>query len=111
MVATIIAPTVGINVFSWQFILTLIAIDVIASFGVAGVGGGATFTALMVLGTLNLPVAIMGVLIAIDPIIDMARTALNVNDSILAGVVTAKNMSELDHDKLSDRSKIVANEL
>lgn len=28
----------------------------------------------------------------------MARTALNVNDSILAGVVTAKNMDELDYD-------------
>ena len=111
MVAAIIAPTAGINVLSWQFILTLIAIDVIASFGVAGVGGGATFTTLMVLGTLNLPVAIMGVLIAIDPIIDMARTALNVNDSILAGVVTAKNMGELDHDKLGDQNNIVANEL
>lgn len=60
MVAAIIAPTAGINVLSWQFVLTLMAIDVIASFGVAGVGGGATFTTLMVLGTLNLPVAIMG---------------------------------------------------
>ena len=111
MVAAIIAPTAGINVLSWQFVLTLMAIDVIASFGVAGVGGGATFTTLMVLGTLNLPVAIMGVLIAIDPIIDMARTALNVNDSILAGVVTAKNMDELDYDKLGNRKNIVANEL
>ncbi|MGM9892112.1 L-cystine transporter [Limosilactobacillus sp.] len=111
MVAAIIAPTAGISVTSWQFILTLIAIDVISSFGVAGVGGGATFTTLMVLGTLNLPVAVMGVLIAIDPIIDMARTALNVNDSILAGVVTAKNLDELDHDKLKDQTNIVANEL
>lgn len=111
MVAAIIAPTVGINVFSWQFVLTLVAIDVVSSFGVAGVGGGATFTTLMVLGTLNLPVAIMGVLIAIDPIIDMARTALNVNDSILAGVVTAKRMNELDKDKFDDGQLVVANQL
>ena len=109
MVAAIIAPTVGINVFSWQFVLTLVAIDVVSSFGVAGVGGGATFTTLMVLGTLNLPVAIMGVLIAIDPIIDMARAALNVNDSILAGVVTAKRMNELDKDKFDDGQLVVAN--
>ena len=63
----------------------------------------------MVLGTLNLPVAIMGVLIAIDPIIDMARAALNVNDSILAGVVTAKRMNELDKDKFDDGQLVVAN--
>lgn len=107
MVATIIAPTVGVNVFSWQFILSLIAVVTISSFGVAGVGGGATFTTLMVLGTLGLPVGMMGVLIAIDPIIDMARTALNVNDSILAGVLAAKANNNLDHEKLADKSLLV----
>lgn len=109
MVATIIAPTVGVNVFSWQFILSLIAIVTISSFGVAGVGGGATFTTLMVLGTLGLPVGMMGVLIAIDPIIDMARTALNVNDSILAGVLAAKSTDSLDYKKLNNRQLLVRN--
>ena len=57
------------------FILTLIAVVVISSFGVAGVGGGATFASILVLSTLNLPVALAGVLISIEPIIDMGRTA------------------------------------
>ena len=96
MVAAITAPLVGVNIFSWQFVLSLVVIDVISSFGVAGVGGGATFTTLMVLGALNLPVTVLGVLIAIDPIVDMARTALNVNDSMIAGVITAKRTGELD---------------
>lgn len=96
MVAAISAPLAGINIFSWQFILTLVLIDVVSSFGVAGVGGGATFTTLMVLGALNLPVTVLGVLIAIDPVVDMARTALNVNDSMVAGVITAKRMGQLD---------------
>jgi L-cystine uptake protein TcyP (sodium:dicarboxylate symporter family) len=43
MLATIVAPTVGINIFSIEFILSLIAIVTISSLGVAGVGGGATF--------------------------------------------------------------------
>ena len=43
MLATIVAPTVGIDVFSLQFILMLVAVVTISSFGVAGVGGGATF--------------------------------------------------------------------
>lgn len=108
MVATIIAPTVGVNVFSFRFILTLLAVVTISSFGVAGVGGGATFTTLMVLGTMNLPVGILGVLIAIDPIVDMARTALNVNDSMVAGLITAKSMGELDTHKLVDSRLVIA---
>lgn len=111
MIATIIAPTVGINVLSLHYILTLIAVVTISSFGVAGVGGGSTFTTLMVLGTLNLPVAIMGVIIAIDPIVDMARTLVNVNDSILAGLIAAKATGELNQAVLNDGAKLVSSTL
>ncbi|MCI1985774.1 MAG: cation:dicarboxylase symporter family transporter [Lactobacillus sp.] len=111
MIATIIAPTVGINVFTPQYILSLIAVVTLASFGSAGVGGGATFSTLMVLGTLNLPVAIMAVIIAIDPIVDMARTAVNVNDSILAGLIAAKATKSLDDDVLNDDGNVIANTL
>ena len=54
MLATIVAPTVGVNVFDLKFIVMLIAIVTISSFGVAGVGGGATFASLIVLGAMNL---------------------------------------------------------
>lgn len=111
MIATIIAPTVGVNVFSFQFILSLIAIVTLSSFGVAGVGGGATFTTLMVLGALNLPVEIMGVIIAIDPIVDMARTLVNVNDSILAGLIAAKQTGQLDNETLKDTTQVVESTL
>ncbi|MNO00659.1 L-cystine uptake protein TcyP [compost metagenome] len=53
----------------------------------AGVGGGGTFAALIVLSTLNFPVALVGIFIAIEPIVDMARTALNVNGSMMSGVL------------------------
>lgn len=106
IVATIIAPTVGLDIFSWQFILMLVLIDVIASFGVAGVGGGALFTTLIVLGALNLPVTSLGVLIAIDPIVDMGRTLVNVNDSILAGLITAKKTNQLDETILNDANAV-----
>lgn len=96
MLAVMIAPTVGINPTSWDFILTLILVVVISSFGVAGVGGGATFASLIVLSTMNLPVALAGLLISVEPLIDMGRTALNVNDSIAAGVITGKILGEND---------------
>lgn len=107
MLATIVAPTVGIDVFSLQFILMLVAVVTISSFGVAGVGGGATFASLIVLGAMNLPVAIVGLVISVEPLIDMARTAVNVNDSMVAGVLTSARIHELDRDVLNDRDVVL----
>ncbi|MGE7923602.1 L-cystine transporter [Viridibacillus arvi] len=98
MLAVMIAPSVGINPLEPSFILTLIAVVAISSFGVAGVGGGATFAAILVLSAMNLPVALAGVLISVEPLIDMGRTALNVNGSMTAGVATARVTGELDKD-------------
>lgn len=89
MLAIMVAPVAHLHI-DFQFVITLIAVVIISSFGVAGVGGGATFASILVLSTLNLPVALAGVLISIEPLIDMGRTALNVNDSILAGTGTAR---------------------
>jgi L-cystine uptake protein TcyP (sodium:dicarboxylate symporter family) len=104
MLATIVAPTVGVNVFDLKFIIMLIAIVTISSFGVAGVGGGATFASLIVLGAMNLPVAIVGLVISVEPLIDMARTAVNVSGSMVAGVVTSERIHELDREMLKDEN-------
>ncbi|GGG96795.1 L-cystine transporter [Staphylococcus pragensis] len=100
MLAIMVAPVAKVDI-DLPFILTLIGVVIISSFGVAGVGGGATFASILVLSTLNLPVALAGVLISIEPIIDMGRTALNVNDSILAGTGTAKLTGNLDKEKFN----------
>ena len=96
MLAVMVAPTVGINPLDIGFMMTLIAIISISSFGVAGVGGGATFSALIVLSALDLPVALVGLLISIEPLIDMGRTALNVSGAITAGTVTSRLMGTTD---------------
>ncbi|MCC3381832.1 L-cystine transporter [Paenibacillus farraposensis] len=103
MLAVMIAPTVGIDPTSWDFILTLILVVTVSSFGVAGVGGGATFASLIVLSTMNLPVALAGLLISVEPLIDMGRTALNVNDSITTGLISGKLLKENDQDVFNDR--------
>jgi Predicted Na+/dicarboxylate symporter len=90
MLAVMVAPTVGIDPFSIGYIATLILVVAISSFGIAGVGGGATFAAIVVLSTLNLPLALVGLLISIEPLIDMGRTALNVNGAMTAGTITNK---------------------
>ena len=94
MLAVMVAPTVGIDPFSIGYIATLILVVAISSFGIAGVGGGATFAAIVVLSTLNLPLALVGLLISIEPLIDMGRTALNVNGAMTAGTITNKIMKK-----------------
>lgn len=94
MLAIMVAPVANVEI-DLQFIVTLIAVVIISSFGV---GGGATFASILVLSTLNLPVALAGVLISVEPLIDMGRTALNVNDSMLAGTGTAKLTKHWDKD-------------
>lgn len=107
MLAVMIAPSVGIDPFTVEFIAKLVLIIGISSFGVAGVGGGATFAALIVFGALDLPIEIIGLMVSIEPIIDMARTALNVNDSMLAGVITSKRLGNLDEDIMNDNDRQV----
>ncbi|WP_232697662.1 L-cystine transporter [Brevibacillus daliensis] len=102
MLAVMIAPTIGIDPLTPTFILTLIAVVAISSFGVAGVGGGATFAALLVLSSMNMPVALAGLLISVEPLIDMGRTALNVSGSMAAGVITSKVTKELDIEVYND---------
>jgi L-cystine uptake protein TcyP (sodium:dicarboxylate symporter family) len=90
MLATMVAPTMGIDPLAPLFILKLVIIVAISSFGIAGVGGGATFAALVVLPAMGFPVLLAALLISIEPLIDMARTALNVNGAMTAGVLTGR---------------------
>jgi L-cystine uptake protein TcyP (sodium:dicarboxylate symporter family) len=97
MLAVMIAVGTGVPM-DVAFFVKLIIITAISSFGIAGVGGGATFAALTVLSSMGLPVGLVGLLIAIEPLIDMARTALNVSGSMVSGLITAKRLGELDMD-------------
>lgn len=96
MLAVMVAPTVGINSLDPIWIATLVGIVTISSAGVAGVGGGATFAALMVLPAMGLPITLVALLISIEPLIDMGRTALNVNGSMVAGTITSQLMHQTD---------------
>ncbi|GED29942.1 L-cystine transporter [Brevibacillus centrosporus] len=96
MLAVMVAPLAGIDPLTPSFILMLVAVVALSSFGVAGVGGGATFAALLVLSSMNLPIAIVGLLISVEPLIDMGRTALNVSGSMTAGLLTSRATKDLD---------------
>lgn len=96
MLAVMVAPSLGINPLEIGFLVKLILIVAVSSFGIAGVGGGATFAGLVVLSSLGFPVWIAALLMSVEPLIDMARTALNVSDAFVANLVTAKMQGELN---------------
>ncbi|MFC7747424.1 L-cystine transporter [Lentibacillus kimchii] len=110
MLAVMVAPEAGIDPFTPGFIAMLLIVVAIGSFGVAGVGGGATFASIIVLSTLNLPIAIVGLLISIEPLIDMARTALNVSGGMLSGVLTGKITNNLDKTIYNEKENQVGQE-
>ena len=93
MLAVMVAPTMGVDI-DLGFITSLVLIVAIGSFGIAGVGGGATNAALVVFSALGFPVTVVALLISIEPLIDMARTALNVNGAITTGIVTTRFLGE-----------------
>jgi len=93
MLAVMVAPTMGVDI-DLGFITSLVLIIAIGSFGIAGVGGGATNAALVVLTAMGFPVTVAALLISIEPLIDMARTALNVNGAITTGLITNRFLGD-----------------
>ncbi len=103
MLAIMAAQITGVEV-NLLFIVQLVIVTAISSFGVAGVGGGATFAAITVLTVMGLDIRIAALLISIEALIDMARTALNINDSMLAGVITSKLNGTLNESKYNEKT-------
>ncbi len=111
MLAIMIAATPGSGIeINFSFIVTLIVVTAVSSFGVAGVGGGATFAALIVLSSLGLPVGLVGLLISIEPLIDMGRTAINVSGAMTTGVVTGKLLGHMDVEAYNSDVDLVIDE-
>ena len=104
MVVTMIAPTLGINVFEPLFLIKVVLIIAIGSFGIAGVGGGATNAALITLSALNFPVELVAILLGIEPLIDMGRTLLNVNDGMITAAAAGKICKEVDMSKFNSNN-------
>ena len=57
---------------------------------------------------MNLPIGIVALVISVEPLIDMGRTALNVSGSMTAGLISSKWLGELDQDTYNqDDTKLV----
>ncbi|MFI0240840.1 dicarboxylate/amino acid:cation symporter [Streptomyces sp. NPDC016845] len=77
--------------------LLIAFVSVIGSAATAGLTG-ATVMLTLTLSTLGLPMEGVGLLLAIDPILDMMRTATNVAGQALVPVIVSAREKILDHD-------------
>lgn len=70
--------------------LSVMAINTLASLGISGIPGTGYIAATISLTSLNLPYSVIALVQGIDPIIDMGRTATNVNGTITTALVTQR---------------------
>ncbi len=75
--------------------LLIVFVSVVGSAATAGLTG-ATVMLTLTLSTLGLPLEGVGLLLAIDPILDMGRTAVNVAGQALVPTIVAKRQGILD---------------
>jgi Na+/H+-dicarboxylate symporter len=85
--------------------LLIALVSVIGSAATAGVTGAVVMLTLT-LSTLGLPLAGVGLLLAIDPILDMGRTAVNVAGQSLVPTIVAKREGILDVERYRSASTI-----
>jgi len=85
--------------------LLIALVSVIGSAATAGVTGAVVMLTLT-LSTLGLPLAGVGLLLAIDPILDMGRTAVNVAGQALVPTIVAKREGILDVERFNATSTV-----
>jgi Na+/H+-dicarboxylate symporter len=92
--AIFVAQFFGLDLSVTDYLL-IAFVSVIGSAATAGVTG-ATVMLTLTLSTLGLPLEGVGLLLAIDPILDMGRTAVNVAGQALVPTIVAKREGILD---------------
>ena len=95
--AIFVAQFFGVDLGVTDYLL-IAFVSVVGSAATAGLTG-ATVMLTLTLSTLGLPLEGVGLLLAIDPILDMGRTAVNVAGQVLVPVIVAKRENILDVEK------------
>lgn len=97
MVAVLTANAYGIPLEPIHYILILV-VTTISAIGIAGVPGIAAIAATVTLSALGLPLEGIALIIAVDALVDMGRTMINVTGAGVAATIVAKQEKELDYE-------------
>jgi Na+/H+-dicarboxylate symporter len=97
IVAIFVARVFNIPMTMSTYVL-IVVVTTIASLGTAGVPGTASIMATVVLSSLGLPIEGIAMVLGIDAIIDMARTATNVTGASVTALLVASSENEFDRN-------------
>jgi len=97
-VATVfIAQVYGVDLTTTA-LLTVILTATLASVGTAAVPGVGLVTLAMVLAQAGLPVEGIGLILGVDRLLDMVRTAVNVTGDVVVTLIVARGEGQLDEE-------------
>lgn len=95
VVAVFVAKVFGIDLGITDYII-LVLVAMISSIGVAGVPGPASISTTVVLTAMGLPLEGLGLVLAIEALVDMGRTAVNMMGDSVTALVVADSEGEFD---------------
>ncbi len=92
-VAMFLAQAYGLHLdFATQFLIVWMAL--VTSMGISGIPSSSLVAIAIILGAIGLPLEAVGMILAVDRVLDMCRTAVNVFGDSCGAVVVAKMMGE-----------------
>ncbi|ANY67371.1 amino acid:proton symporter [Paenibacillus sp. BIHB 4019] len=97
VVAVFVSHIYSIPLGVTEYIL-IVLVSVISSIGVAGVPGPASISTTVVLTAVGLPLEGLALVVAVESLIDMGRTAVNATGTTVTSVLVAQAEGELDRD-------------
>ena len=103
-VATVfIAQLYGIDLSMQQYLMVILTAT-LASIGTAGVPGVGLIMLAMVFQQVGLPVEAIGLIIGVDRLLDMTRTAVNITGDAMVSTIIGKSEQQLDEEVFNDPS-------
>lgn len=111
MIVVMVAHMIGLKM-DMQFYIMMVIVITLGSIGIAGIPGTATVAASIALAGMGMGehFALIGMVLAIDPIIDMARTMTNVSGTMTAAIATDREMGTMDMMVFNDSNGSPENE-
>ena len=110
MIVIMIANMTGTQI-NLSFLVMSLLVITISSIGIAGVPGTSTTSASINLSAVGLGqyFDLTSPILAIDPLLDMARTMLNVNGVTVTSLIVDKKLNQIDMNKFNDMNLKIDN--
>ncbi len=109
-VATVfIAQAFNIDLSMGDYVAVIVTAT-LASVGTAGVPGVGLIMLAMVLNQVGLPVEGIAIIMGVDRLLDMIRTAVNITGDSVVSCIVAKTENELDIERFNDPQAAVEDE-